>query len=36
MEESNKMIQDSSERLGNAVADLKAIVVSFMSRYSES
>jgi tubulin-specific chaperone A len=28
MEESNKMIKDSSERLGNAVEDLRAIVLS--------
>ena len=36
MEESNKMIKDSSERLGNAVEDLRAIVVSLISACSES
>jgi len=34
MEEADKMIKDSSERLGNAVEDLKAIIVSFISACS--
>jgi hypothetical protein len=36
MEEADKMIKDSSQRLRNAVEDLKAIVVSFISACSRS
>jgi hypothetical protein len=36
MEESNKMIKDSSERLGNAYEDLRAIIVSSISVCSDS
>ena len=36
MEEADRMIKDSSERLGNAVEDLKAIIVSFISACSTS
>lgn len=33
MEEANKMIKDSAQRLGNAVIDLRALIVSLTVRF---